>query len=173
MKWKKLVAWPLSEAVYHADVVVACGAAVAYGVVAWQVWEMPGVMATLTALVVAAGVFALAQLFPRRLLGRGWMALTAWGVRGTRAPAAARPVPAPVLAAVVVMPTVERPSRSTEPRPLAFYELPDWECPVSECGLVASSGTHHWDDRGPFQLLSVHRLQCPAGHRWMNSSDGG
>ncbi|MBT2406853.1 MULTISPECIES: hypothetical protein [unclassified Streptomyces] len=73
------------------------------------------------------------------------------------APAAATPVPAPV-------------SRSTSPRPMASYELASWNCPT--CEQTASEGTQAWDDRGPYQLLSVHNLRCPAGHRWNNSNDG-
>ncbi|MEV6421752.1 hypothetical protein [Streptomyces sp. NPDC051662] len=64
-------------------------------------------------------------------------------------------------------------SRSTDLRPLAWYELSAWLCPAPECGLPAASGTHHWDDRGPYQQLSNHALRCPAGHRWTNSTDGG
>lgn len=62
-------------------------------------------------------------------------------------------------------------SRSTEPRALASYELADWECP--HCEQTAVEGTQAWDDRGPYQLLSVHVLRCPAGHRWSNHNDGG
>lgn len=62
-------------------------------------------------------------------------------------------------------------SRSTEPRALASYELADWECPY--CEQTAVEGTHAWDDRGPYQLLSVHVLRCPAGHGWSNHNDGG
>lgn len=62
-------------------------------------------------------------------------------------------------------------SRSTEPRALASYELADWRCP--HCEEPAIEGTHAWDDRGPRQLLSVHVLRCPAGHRWSNHNDGG
>lgn len=65
------------------------------------------------------------------------------------------------------------PSRSSGPRPLEPYELAAWRCPHDDCGRTASAGTHHWDDRGPHQLLSNHVPQCPAGHHWRNSTDGG
>ncbi|MFD3422663.1 hypothetical protein [Streptomyces decoyicus] len=64
-------------------------------------------------------------------------------------------------------------SRTTEPRPLKAYELASWICPEDDCGRTAVKGTHHWDDRGPYQLLSNHFLECPEGHRWRNSTDGG
>ncbi|WP_405546584.1 hypothetical protein OG590_39945 (plasmid) [Streptomyces goshikiensis] len=54
---------------------------------------------------------------------------------------------------------------------MASYQLASWTCPY--CEQTPSEGTHHWDDRGPYQLLSVHNLVCPAGHRWNNSTDGG
>lgn len=62
-------------------------------------------------------------------------------------------------------------SRSTEPRVLASYELAEWSCP--RCEESAVEGTQAWDDRGPHQLLSVHRLWCQAGHSWSNHNDGG
>ncbi|MFI0742406.1 hypothetical protein ACH4PU_30670 [Streptomyces sp. NPDC021100] len=170
MKWKQLIARPLSEAIYHGDLTVVGIAAAAAGAVSWRVLELPLALAVLTAATVAVAAFGLAQLIPPRLWGRGWIAVAAWGnSRSSGAPAAPRPVPvlpAPAPVAAVV-------SRSTEPRPLKPYEIPDWECPAYECGLMASAGTHRWDDRGPYQLLSVHTLECPAGHRWSNSTDGG
>ncbi|MFB6881237.1 hypothetical protein ACFCY8_10425 [Streptomyces noursei] len=69
--------------------------------------------------------------------------------------------------------TATPPSRSTEPRPLQSYELASWTCPDPDCGRTAAKGTHRWDDRGPYQLLSNHSLECPKGHRWSNSTDGG
>ncbi|MFJ8676726.1 hypothetical protein [Streptomyces sp. NPDC093589] len=64
-------------------------------------------------------------------------------------------------------------SRSTQPRPMDACELASWKCPDPDCGRTAAKGTHHWDDRGPYQLLSNHALECPNGHRWRNSTDGG
>ncbi|MCC9708215.1 hypothetical protein E4N62_24920 [Streptomyces sp. MNU76] len=73
-------------------------------------------------------------------------------------PATAPPLPAPA-------------TRSTEPRPLAEHDLATWKCPT--CQQTPVAGTHAWDDRGPFQLLSNHAFTCPDGHRWTNSTDGG
>ncbi|MGW0335500.1 hypothetical protein ACWD0J_27120 [Streptomyces sp. NPDC003011] len=163
---KKLIARPLAEAIYYADVVVAGAAAAASGAVAWRVLNLPAVMVAVSTLVVAAGAFGLAQLFPARLLGRGWIAVHAWGDRKPNPPAA------PLTPMPTVMPPVLKPtSRSTDPRPLATCELTSWKCPW--CESTASAGTHRWDDRGPYQLLSVHTLECPDGHRWTNSTDGG
>ncbi|MFI7087707.1 hypothetical protein ACIBUR_29435 [Streptomyces anulatus] len=60
-----------------------------------------------------------------------------------------------------------------EPRDLQPYELATWACPSAGCGRAAAKGTHRWEDRGPYQQLSNHRLECPLGHRWTNSTDGG
>ncbi|MFJ1742614.1 hypothetical protein ACIOG4_28560 [Streptomyces microflavus] len=60
-----------------------------------------------------------------------------------------------------------------EPRDLRPYELANWQCPSTGCGRAAAKGTHSWEDRGPYQQLSNHRLECPLGHRWTNSTDGG
>lgn len=76
--------------------------------------------------------------------------------------------PAPKL----VHPALARKSRSTEPRPLSAYELAGRE-PCWRCGEPPVEGTHAWDDRGDFQLLSTHTFKCPNGHGWTNSTDGG
>ncbi|MFJ8855684.1 hypothetical protein [Streptomyces sp. NPDC102437] len=68
-------------------------------------------------------------------------------------------------------PVPTRKSRSTEPRPLAAFELAGREC--WRCGEPPVEGTHAWDDRGPFQLLSTHTFTCTNGHGWRNSTDGG
>ncbi|WP_424864062.1 hypothetical protein [Streptomyces sp. MMS24-I29] len=75
------------------------------------------------------------------------------------APKPARPAPA-------------RKFRSTKPRPLAAYELVGRE-PCWRCGEPPVEGTHAWDDRGDFQLLSNHTFKCTNGHGWTNSTDGG
>ncbi|MEU5476776.1 hypothetical protein [Streptomyces mirabilis] len=163
---KKLLARPLAEAIYYADLVVAGAAAATSGAVAWRVLNLPPVTVAVSTLVVAAGAFGLAQLFPARLLGKGWMAVHAWADRKPNPPAT-QLTPRPT----AIHPVVEPTSRSTDPRPLATCELTSWTCPW--CESTASTGTHRWDDRGPYQLLSVHTLECPGGHRWTNSTDGG
>ncbi|MFD3920213.1 DUF6919 domain-containing protein [Streptomyces sp. NPDC058595] len=65
-----------------------------------------------------------------------------------------------------------RASRSTEPRPLASYQLAGRE-PCWQCGQPPVEGTHAWDDRGDFQLLSNHTFKCANGHAWRHSTDGG
>jgi len=71
-----------------------------------------------------------------------------------------------------VRPAPERKSRSTEPRPLEACELAVRE-PCWRCGEPPVEGTHAWDDRGDFQLLSNHTFRCRNGHGWTNSTDGG
>lgn len=79
---------------------------------------------------------------------------------------AALPAPKPV------RPAPARKSRSTKPRPLAAYELAGRE-PCWRCGEPPVEGTHAWDDRGDFQLLSNHTFKCANGHGWTHSTDGG
>lgn len=63
-------------------------------------------------------------------------------------------------------------SQSTEPRQLTKHELPLYlNC--WRCGGPPVEGTHAWEDRGPFQLLSNYALKCTNGHRWRHSTDGG
>ncbi|MFJ2923108.1 hypothetical protein [Streptomyces sp. NPDC087307] len=69
-------------------------------------------------------------------------------------------------------PPPARKSRSTEPRPLAAYELAGRE-PCWRCGEPPVKGTHAWDDRGDYQLLSSYAFKCGAGHSWTHSTDGG
>lgn len=65
-----------------------------------------------------------------------------------------------------------RVSRSTAPRPLASYELAGREA-CWRCGKPPAEGTHAWEDRGDFQLLSNHTFKCTNGHVWTHSTDGG
>ncbi|MEW2635395.1 hypothetical protein AB0903_28060 [Streptomyces sp. NPDC048389] len=101
---------------------------------------------------------------------------TGW-IRRWNAPDTVSRPPAPVdhlavlLAVTPATPRVAAASRSTEPRPLKSYELASWLCPW--CEQPAVEGTHAWEDRGPFQLLSNHTFVCGDGHRWRNSTDGG
>ncbi|WP_381805563.1 DUF6919 domain-containing protein [Streptomyces niveus] len=62
-------------------------------------------------------------------------------------------------------------SRSTGPRPLASYELAGREA-CWRCGQPPVEGTHAWEDRGDFQLLSNHTFKCENGHGWSHSTDG-
>lgn len=64
-----------------------------------------------------------------------------------------------------------RVSRSTKPRPLASYELAGREA-CWRCGEPPMEGTHAWEDRGDFQLLSNHTFTCTNGHGWTHSTDG-
>ncbi|MEU0630609.1 hypothetical protein [Streptomyces sp. NPDC005989] len=111
-------------------------------------------------------------------LRRGWMSRQLGRIRMRGAPDTVYSPPAPVdhvaalLAPKPARPALERKSRSTEPRPLAAYELAGRE-PCWRCGELPVEGTHAWDDRGAFQLLSIHAFKCAAGHGWMNSTDGG
>lgn len=46
-------------------------------------------------------------------------------------------------------------------------------CPRFDCGEPPESGTHRFDDRGPFQLISVYTYRCGGGHEWTRQTDGG
>jgi hypothetical protein len=92
-------------------------------------------------------------------------------------PAPSRPAsPPPLLLSEVLrawpgpVAPIPHPLSQRPPKPLTTHELANRQC--GQCGQTAVSGTHHWDDRGPFQLLSVHTLTCPEGHTWTNSTDG-
>lgn len=46
------------------------------------------------------------------------------------------------------------------------------ECP--DCRAeVAQDGPTVWDDRGPFQLISIRKYMCGCGRRWTHMTDGG
>ncbi|WP_157879007.1 hypothetical protein [Streptomyces sp. CT34] len=170
--WKQPISLVLSIAVFNADAVIAWAAGVMFGIVAYGVLGLPLWLAAVMALVVVLGVW-----FVSAPLCGPWMMCWSGRIRNWGRPAPVRHVPAPVDAlAALLEPVTGRSvpapqSRSTEPRPLESYELGTWECPW--CERPAVSGTHHWDDRGPYQLLSNHALECPSGHRWTNSTDGG
>ncbi|MFB7211049.1 DUF6919 domain-containing protein [Streptomyces sp. NPDC056255] len=87
-----------------------------------------------------------------------------------------RPAPVDHTAALLAprppRPAPPRASGSTEPRPLMAHELAGRE-ECWRCGEPPVEGTHAWDDRGDFQLLSIHAFKCAAGHGWTNSTDGG
>ncbi|MFF8423153.1 hypothetical protein [Streptomyces sp. NPDC015680] len=105
----------------------------------------------------------------------GWMSRWSVRIRTRGAPDTMYSPPASVdhIAALLALkpsPVPAPKSRSTEPRPLAAYELAGRE-PCWQCGEPPVEGTHAWDDRG--QLLSNHTFKCAAGHGWTHSTDGG
>jgi len=67
---------------------------------------------------------------------------------------------------------IPHPLSLRHPKAMSEVELREWHCPQSDCDRVAIAGDHRWDDRGPFQLLSVHTLLCPSGHLWTHETDG-
>ncbi|MGA4844685.1 hypothetical protein [Streptomyces sp. G45] len=170
---RRPVALGLAIVVFHADVVVAWVAGVVFTIVACGVMGLPLVMAAAVALVVGVGVWAASA----PLCG-GWMSDWSGRIRRWGAPDTVYLPPAPVdhVAALLdpkpVRPMPPRPSQSTEPRPLKPYELIGKE-PCWRCGEPPVEGTHAWDDRGPFQLLSNHTFRCANGHGWTHSTDGG
>ncbi|MFD3330156.1 hypothetical protein [Streptomyces sp. NPDC058701] len=170
---KRSVALCAAVAVFHADVVIAWVCAVVFGVAAYGVMELPLWMAALMALLLGLGVWVTCA----PLCG-GWMSRRAGQLRRWGAADTVYWPPAPVdhvtalLASTPAQARMAAPtSRSTEPRPLGSYELTSWLCPW--CEQAAVEGTHAWEDRGPFQLLSNHTFMCGDGHRWRNSTDGG
>jgi hypothetical protein len=38
---------------------------------------------------------------------------------------------------------------------------------------VEQVGATEWDDRGPFQLISIRRFVCGCGAHWTHETDGG
>ncbi|MFB8442714.1 hypothetical protein ACFC7A_27050 [Streptomyces niveus] len=166
---KRSVALFAAVVVFHADVAIVwlCAVAVsstAYGVMDLAPWTA-GAMALVTALVVWVASAPLCGGWMWRRAGqiRRWGAPdTVYWPRSPADPLAPRPAPAPAVAPK---------SRSTKPRALMPYELANWLCPW--CEEPAVKGTHEWEDRGPFQLLSNHTLVCPGGCRWTDSTDGG
>ena len=58
----------------------------------------------------------------------------------------------------------------TEAKPLDF--LPDYY-PCSVCDAAPSAGVHYWRNLGTFAELHVLELECPAGHRYTITTDGG
>ncbi len=169
---KRSLALLAAVVVFHADVVLAWVCAVVFSIVAYGVMDLSLWMAASMALVFGLGVWVASA----PLCG-GWMSRWAGRVRRWGAPDTVYRPPAPVdhlavlLAATPTSARVAVPSQSTEPRPLKSYELTSWLCPW--CEQSAVEGTHAWDDRGPFQLLSNHAFVCGDGHRWTNSTDGG
>ncbi|MER0477044.1 hypothetical protein ABR737_01495 [Streptomyces sp. Edi2] len=170
---KRPIALAAAVTVWHADVMVAWVAGVLFSIVAYGVLMVPLWMAAAMALVVGLGVWIAAGPLC-------WGPTSNWSVRIRRwgAPDTVYSPPPPMdhlatlLAAKPVYPAPERKSRSTEPRPLAAYELVGRE-PCWRCGEPPVEGTHAWDDRGDFQLLSNHTFKCGNGHGWTNSTDGG
>ncbi|MFJ2709060.1 hypothetical protein ACIO3R_38550 [Streptomyces sp. NPDC087428] len=170
---KRPVALAAAITVFHADVLVAWVAGVLCSIVAYGVLMMPLLMTGAMAIVVYLGVwFAAGPLC--------WGPALNWSVRIRRwgAPDTVYSPQPPVdhVAALLAAPPLRlapaRKSRSTDPRPLAAYELVGRE-PCWRCGEPPVEGTHAWDDRGDFQLLSNHTFKCRTGHRWTNSTDGG
>ncbi|MGW2865924.1 hypothetical protein [Streptomyces sp. NPDC001205] len=168
---KRSVALCAALAVFHADVVIAGMCAVVFGAGAYAVMGLPLWIAASMALLLGVGVWvACAPLCGGRLSRRAAQ-IRRWG-----APDTVAPVPVDHVAALLASTSARSQgaalvSRSTEPRPLKSYELTTWLCPW--CNRPAVEGTHAWEDRGPFQLLSNHTFRCGAGHRWTNSTDGG
>lgn len=168
---KRSTALLLAAVVVNADVAIACACAVALSAAAYGLMDLPLWMAAAIALVSGPGVCVASA----PLCG-GWMWRRAGQIRRWGAPDTLHRPPAPVdplaeLLARQPTPVAAPKSKSTEPRSLEWYELSTWLCP--QCEQPAAEGTHAWEDRGPFQLLSNHRLTCPDGHRWTDSTDGG
>ncbi|MEJ8654907.1 hypothetical protein WKI65_44425 [Streptomyces sp. MS1.AVA.3] len=170
---KRSVALSAAVVVFHADVVIAWVCAAVFGIVAYGVMDLPLLMVAVMALVVGLGVWVVSA----PLCG-GWMWRWSGRVRRWGAPDTVYWPPAPVDHVAALLAPKPAPalvaapkSRSTEPRPLTSYELTTWMCPW--CEQPAVEGTHAWEDRGPFQMLSNHTFMCGDGHRWRNSTDGG
>ncbi|MFD3484925.1 hypothetical protein [Streptomyces sp. NPDC058665] len=169
---QRAVALALAIVVFNADVVIAWVCAVVFSIVAYGAMDLPLWMAAAMALVVGLGVCAASA----PLCG-GWMWRWSGRIRRWAAPDTVYSPPAPVdhVAALLARkPTRSVPprvSRSTEPRPLASYELAGREA-CWRCGEPPVEGTHAWEDRGDFQLLSNHTFTCTNGHGWTNSTDG-
>lgn len=177
-KVRNRIGFVLGALVFYGDVTAAFALALLYGVLGPRVsWALAATSAVGVAVAAVCFVRAVPRSRPlkRRLeewAGRldDWIAPPLVRPAGATKPvdhlafllerATAPPVPAPATT-----------SKSTEPRPLADYELAPWTCPT--CQQTPVAGTHAWEDRGPFQLLSNHAFTCPDGHRWTNSTDGG
>ncbi|MET9956310.1 hypothetical protein ABZ135_32850 [Streptomyces sp. NPDC006339] len=155
------------------DVVVAWVCAVVFAVVAYGAMGVALWLAAAMAVVIGVGVWlSVGPLCEWRMLS--WSArIRRWGAPDTvYAPPAPVDYVAALLAAKPVRPAPARVSQSTEPRPLKPYELLGKE-PCWRCGEPPVEGTHAWDDRGDFQLLSNHTFRCANGHGWTHSTDGG
>jgi hypothetical protein len=170
------IGFAVGAVVFYGDVVAACALALLYGVLGAQIsWAL----AAASAAGVAVGVLCLVRAVPRSRPVKQRLPEWAGRLDDWIAPRPVRsakaPEPVDHLAFVLegaAFPSVPvPPSRSTQPRPLAWYELATWKCPL--CEQTPVEGTHAWEDRGPFQLLSNHTFMCPDGHRWSNSTDGG
>lgn len=169
---KRAVAVFAASAVFNADTVLAWAAGVVFGVGAYGALGLPWLLAAGMALVVVLGVWRAAGALCGPWMMRWSGRIDRWGNPPAVRRAAARVEPlAALLEPVAVRPVPAPKSQSTGSRPLKSYELAGWEC--WRCGETAVEGTHAWEDRGPFQLLSKHAFTCPNGHRWTNSTDGG
>ncbi|MFJ2628980.1 hypothetical protein ACIO6T_37900 [Streptomyces sp. NPDC087532] len=178
---RNAVAFAVGAVVFYADLVAACALGLLYGLVSAEALGLLWALAVMSTAAVGGGVWCILRAVPRsRPLKKrleGWASrVDDWITQ----PIAGHPVvPVPVthpvllhgLAPADVAPPPVVPSRSTLPRALEPWELTGWVC--WRCGGPAVKGTHAWDDRGPGQLLSNHALECRAGHRWTNSTDGG
>lgn len=169
---KRPIALAAALTVWHTDVVAAWVTGALFSMVAYGVLMVPLWTAVAVALVVGIGVWIVAEPRCWRLSAKWSVRIRRWGAPDT----VYSPPPVDHLAALLVAkpvhPAPERKSRSTEPRPLAAYELAGRE-PCWRCGEPPVEGTHAWDDRGDFQLLSNHTFKCRNGHGWTNSTDGG
>jgi hypothetical protein len=173
------IAFTTGAVVFYGDVVAAFALALLSGVVGAGVVGLPLAVAVVSAVVAGVGVWCIVRAVPRsrplkKQLEEWAERVDAWILPSTPRPAVA-PRPVDPLAFVLdragAGPAPVRESKSTEPRPLESYELATWKCPW--CEQTPVEGTHAWEDRGPFQLLSNHAFTCPSGHKWTNSTDGG
>ncbi|MFD6329481.1 hypothetical protein ACFWGI_07910 [Streptomyces niveus] len=157
---------------FKADVVIAWVCAVVFTIVAYGAMDLPLWTAAALALVVGLG----AWIASTPLCGQ-WMSRLSGRIRRWGAPDMVNSPPASVdhvtalLAPKPARSVPPRVSRSTEPRPLASYELAGREA-CWRCGEPPVAGTHAWEDRGDFQLLSNHTFTCTNKHGWTNSTDG-
>ncbi|QDN54224.1 hypothetical protein [Streptomyces sp. S1D4-20] len=161
-------AFVVGAVVFYADVVAACALGLLCGPIGAKALGLPWALAVMSAAVVWVGMWCILRAVAIR--ADGWITQPIAGRPG--APVRVTPlVVAPEPATATITPPRLVAPRSTLPRALEPWELADWEC--WRCGRLAVKGTHAWDDRGPGQFLSNHALECHAGHRWTNSTDGG
>ncbi|MEU5298002.1 hypothetical protein [Streptomyces umbrinus] len=173
------IAFTTGAVVFYADVVAAFALALLSGVVGAGVIGLPLAFAVVYAAAAGVAVWRIARAVPRsrplkKRLEEWAERVDDWILPSTPRPAVTPKPVAPLaftLERAAAGPAPVQESKSTEPRPLKSYELATWKCPWCEQTPVA--GTHAWEDRGPFQLLSNHAFTCPDGHKWTNSTDGG
>ncbi|MFE2693677.1 hypothetical protein [Streptomyces mirabilis] len=180
---KKLIAVPVSVALFYAYIVTAtaAGLLVVIGLAANAAGAPLPVAAGVAVAGLATAACAVSVVRPAKQRLETWSTeIDAWA-DPPRRPAPARPPAVPPLAAFPAGVARERETVAhsyfpagvfpSEPRELKSWELPDWTtCP--RCEQIPAAGTLAYDTRTPL-LVGKYVFTCAAGHSWPYETDGG